>query len=91
MAEALLDGPREIAVVGSFDDPGTRELRRIALRATAPGAVVAVGDGTESAVALLQDRPMRDGLPTAYVCRAFTCSAPTVDPAELAREVAARL
>jgi len=90
VAEALLDGPREIAVVGSFDDSGTRELRRIALRATAPGAVVAVGDGSESAVALLQDRTMRDGVPTAYVCRAFTCSAPTVDPAELAREVAAR-
>ncbi|MCF2528191.1 thioredoxin domain-containing protein [Yinghuangia soli] len=48
VAEAWLDGPREIAVVGPYDDPATRALRRVALMATAPGAVVAVGEATET-------------------------------------------
>lgn len=52
VAEAWVDGPREIAVVGPFDDPATRALRRVALMATAPGAVVAVGEPPESATEL---------------------------------------
>ncbi|MFH0251710.1 thioredoxin domain-containing protein, partial [Streptomyces chitinivorans] len=43
-AEAALDGPREIAVVGPVGDPATVVLHRTALLATAPGAVVAVGE-----------------------------------------------
>ncbi|MDP9418476.1 MAG: thioredoxin domain-containing protein, partial [Actinomycetota bacterium] len=43
VAEALVDGPREVAVVGRLDDPVTRALRRTALLGTAPGVVVAVG------------------------------------------------
>ncbi|QHT57365.1 thioredoxin domain-containing protein [Cellulomonas sp. H30R-01] len=43
VAEALLDGPREVAVVGRADDDGTRALHRVALRSPAPGLVVAVG------------------------------------------------
>ena len=42
-AEAALDGPREVAVVGPQGDPGTGTLHRAALLATAPGAVVAAG------------------------------------------------
>ena len=43
VTEALLDGPREVAVVGPHDDPRTHDLRRIALRSAAPGLVLAVG------------------------------------------------
>ncbi|WP_189366636.1 thioredoxin domain-containing protein, partial [Streptomyces variabilis] len=44
VAEAALDGPREVAVVGrGADDPATAELHRTALLGTAPGAVVALG------------------------------------------------
>ena len=44
VAEALLDGPREVAVVGpALGDPATAALHRTALLGTAPGAVVAVG------------------------------------------------
>ncbi|MFP8887525.1 thioredoxin domain-containing protein [Streptomyces mangrovi] len=43
-AEAALDGPREIAVVGPAGDPATAVLHRTALLATAPGAVVALGE-----------------------------------------------
>ncbi|KFF99736.1 membrane protein [Streptomyces scabiei] len=78
-AEALLDGPREVAVVGPQEHPGTRELHRTALLGTAPGAVVAVGIPDSDELPLLADRPLVGGEPTAYVCRNFTCDAPTTD------------
>ncbi|MFI8890921.1 thioredoxin domain-containing protein [Streptomyces paradoxus] len=80
VAEAVLDGPREVAVVGpSFDDEGTRSLHRTALLGTAPGAVVAVGVPGSEEFPLLSDRPLVGGEPTAYVCRNFTCDAPTTE------------
>ncbi|MGW0846202.1 thioredoxin domain-containing protein [Streptomyces sp. NPDC002787] len=78
-AEALLDGPREVAVVGPEGHPGTRELHRTALLGTAPGAVVAVGTTDSDELPLLADRPLVGGEPTAYVCRNFTCDAPTTE------------
>ncbi|GAA4862611.1 thioredoxin domain-containing protein [Kitasatospora terrestris] len=84
VAEALLDGPREIAVVGAADDPDRALLHRTALAATAPGAVVAVGEPGREDVPLLADRPLLDGRAAAYVCRRFTCDAPTADAGELA-------
>ncbi|GAA2395320.1 thioredoxin domain-containing protein [Streptomyces glaucosporus] len=87
-AEAALDGPREIAVVGPAGDPATAALHRTALLAGAPGAVVAVGEpGAEEAGPLLRDRPLLDGRPAAYVCRNFVCGLPTADPGELAEAV----
>ncbi|MFC8941379.1 thioredoxin domain-containing protein [Streptomyces griseoincarnatus] len=84
VAEAALDGPREVAVVGrGADDPATAELHRTALLGTAPGAVVALGTEGSDAFPLLADRPLVDGAPAAYVCRNFTCDAPTTDPGRL--------
>ncbi|MEV4431827.1 thioredoxin domain-containing protein [Streptomyces sp. NPDC049585] len=80
VAEALLDGPREVAVVGPPDDPATRALHRTALLSTAPGLVVAAGEPDADEVPLLADRPLLNGRPAAYVCRNFTCDAPTADP-----------
>lgn len=88
-AEALADGPREIAVVGPAGDPATADLHRIALLATAPGAVVALGEPGSTEVPLLADRPLLDGRPAAYVCRHFACDAPTADPAVLAERLGA--
>ncbi|SHI01848.1 thioredoxin domain-containing protein [Streptomyces sp. 3214.6] len=83
-AEALLDGPREVAVVGTgADDPASRILHRTALLGTAPGAVVAFGTAGSDEFPLLADRPLSKGEPTAYVCRNFTCDAPTTDPERL--------
>jgi uncharacterized protein YyaL (SSP411 family) len=98
VAEALLDGPREIAVVGAADDPATVALHLVALRSTAPGAAVAVGTpgshslsaGGPAVVPLLEHRPLVDGLPAAYVSRRFTCDAPVTDPAALAAALGAR-
>ncbi|MFF8877549.1 thioredoxin domain-containing protein [Streptomyces flaveolus] len=83
-AEALLDGPREVAVVGpDLGDGATRGLHRTALLGTAPGAVVAVGAEGSDEFPLLADRPLVGGAPAAYVCRNFTCDAPTTDPERL--------
>ncbi|MFG2871595.1 thioredoxin domain-containing protein [Streptomyces sp. NPDC048338] len=86
-AEALLDGPREVAVVGEPDDAATSGLRRAALLGTAPGAVLAFGAPGGEEFPLLRDRPLVEGGAAAYVCRRFTCDAPTTDPAELARKL----
>ncbi|MFI1965536.1 thioredoxin domain-containing protein [Streptomyces pathocidini] len=89
VAEALLDGPREVAVVGPAADPATAALHRTALLGTAPGAVVVLGEpgaGAED-VPLLRDRLLLNGRPAAYVCRNFTCDAPTAEPSVLAGKV----
>ncbi|MGX1546161.1 thioredoxin domain-containing protein [Streptomyces adustus] len=84
VAEALLDGPREVAIVGpALDDPATRALHRTALLGTAPGAVVAVGIAESDEFPLLSDRPLVGGEATAYVCRNFTCDAPTTEKERL--------
>jgi uncharacterized protein YyaL (SSP411 family) len=92
VAEALLDGPREVAVVGPRDDEATRALLATARASTAPGLVVAVGEpgaGSGSDLpALLHDRPLVDGRPAAYVCRGFVCRRPTTDAGELAAQLA---
>ncbi|HVW80731.1 MAG TPA: thioredoxin domain-containing protein [Mycobacteriales bacterium] len=76
VAEAVIAGPLEIAVVEAPD------LAAVARLATSPGAVVVTGGESP----LLADRPAG----AAYVCRGFVCDAPVTDPAELAQRVAAR-
>ncbi|GAA3770185.1 thioredoxin domain-containing protein [Streptomyces chiangmaiensis] len=91
VAEAFLDGPREVAVVGpALDDPATRSLHRTALLGTAPGAVVAVGTPGSEELPLLGDRILVNDEPTAYVCRDFTCDAPTTDPERLRRALSSQ-
>ncbi|CAL9438500.1 thioredoxin domain-containing protein [Streptomyces sp. enrichment culture] len=86
VAEAALDGPREVAVVGPApDDPGTVALHRAALLGAAPGAVVAVGTAESDEFPLLAGRPLVDGRAAAYVCRNFTCDAPTTEIDRLKR------
>jgi uncharacterized protein YyaL (SSP411 family) len=91
VAEALLSGPAEIAVVGPDDDPRTTDLLRTAVHMAPPGAVFALGPGTDGAdaygaaeaVPLLAGRGLVAGGPAAYVCREFTCQAPVTTPAAL--------
>jgi uncharacterized protein YyaL (SSP411 family) len=91
VAEAALDGPREVAVVGARGDPATQALHGTALEGTAPGLVVAVGEpGAGDVVPLLSGRVPPSGRPTAYVCRSFVCGLPTTEPAVLAEQVGSR-
>jgi uncharacterized protein len=88
VAEAVLAGPAEIAVVGAATDPRTAELHRDALLMAPPGAVLALGDGGPDgegarAVPLLEGRYPVDGSPAVYVCRDFTCRTPVTGHMEL--------
>jgi uncharacterized protein len=87
VAEALLSGPAEIAIVGPADDPRTRDLLRTAVHLAPPGAVFAIGSGDAGgfAVPLLAGRGLVKAGPAAYVCRGFTCEAP-VTSTEALRE-----
>jgi uncharacterized protein len=87
VAEAVLAGPAEIAVVGPPGGAPTRELHRAALLAAPPGAVLALGNGTDAPVPLLAGRGLVDGGAAAYVCRRFTCRLPVTDPAALRAEL----
>lgn len=87
VSEALLDGPREVAVVGAVGDAATRALHRTALLGTAPGAVVAAGAAGGEEFPLLRDRPLVEGKAAAYVCRHFVCAAPTTEVDQLAAEL----
>ncbi|MBB6120216.1 thioredoxin domain-containing protein [Nocardiopsis algeriensis] len=87
-AEALLSGPRAVAVVGDPDDPATAVLLRTALVEAPLGTALVRGDGRDDGgVPLLRDRPLLDGRPTAYVCEGFVCKLPTTSPEELARQL----
>jgi hypothetical protein len=88
VAEALISGPAEIAVVGPADDPRTAGLHVTALRAAPPGAVLALGDGgarrgEPGGIPLLEERGLVGGAPAAYVCRGFACLAPVTDTGAL--------
>jgi hypothetical protein len=72
VAEALLAGPAEVAVVERPD------LLAVARRTTSPGAVVV------DAGPLVEGRPPG----AAYVCRGFVCDAPTSDEARLREQLA---
>ena len=90
VAEAWLDGPREVAVVGNPADPATAALRRAAVLGTAPGAVVVTGP-PGAAHPLLAGRGLVGGAPAAYVCRHFVCDLPLTDPVALAAALGTRL
>lgn len=78
--EALLDGPREVAVLA----PVGSVMHRTALSGTAPGAVVALSGPLCEARTRVADRE------TGYVCRGFVCDTPATDPRMLAEQVLAR-
>ncbi len=91
VVEALLDGPREVAVVGPGGRAGEGEgLHRVALAGTAPGMVIAVGEPDQPGVPLLAERPLVGGRPAAYVCQGFVCRVPTASAVELATAIGAR-
>jgi uncharacterized protein YyaL (SSP411 family) len=87
VAQAAVDGPREVAVVGAAGDPLRDRLHLTALAGTAPGMVTAVGEPGADGAPLLAGRPLLAGAAAAYVCQDFACKAPTSSVQELARAV----
>jgi uncharacterized protein YyaL (SSP411 family) len=81
----------EVAIVGSLDEPGTRELLVAAGAGLRRDRVIALApDPATSAVPLLEGRTRVGGRPAAYVCRSFTCQVPVTDPEALAAQLRER-
>ena len=88
--EAAIAGPIQVALVRPADASGPDALLEAALAGTSPGLVAFSGSCPAQSPAILKDRPCVGDQPTAYVCRGFTCHAPTTEITELGAEVGAR-
>ncbi|MBB4929771.1 hypothetical protein F4561_000591 [Lipingzhangella halophila] len=89
VAETLLTGPLEVAIVGPEGAPGTAELHRTALLSAPAGTALTLGDGTgQEGIPLLEERPLVEGAPAAYVCQGFTCDLPVTTPDALRERLA---
>lgn len=84
VAEAMLEGPLQVAIVGEGED---RPLRRVAETSASPGLAIAAGSPDAPGEPLLADRPLVDGQPAAYVCRGFVCERPVTEPDDLASQL----
>ena len=79
-AQAMLDGPVEVALVGAPSQERDALERRARRH---PGAVVVVAAEPTDEIPLLVGRFAVDGRPTAYVCRGFVCDRPVTTVADL--------
>ena len=79
--------PVQVAIVGERDDPARADLVRTASRAAPAGSVILAGEPDAAGFALLADRPLIGGRPTAYVCQHFVCKLPVTTAADLAGQL----
>ena len=88
-ADLAVFGGVEVTLVGDADSSDMAALVRAANSPFVPSLVLAGGPpGNGDGVALLKDRPMRDGRATAYVCRGYVCAEPVTEPAALFDQLA---
>ena len=89
--DTWVSATREVAIVGAPDDPATLALARAVAERYEPNAVVAVAalgdEGIVAKLPFLAHRPMRDGVPTAYLCERSTCLLPVTTPGALATQL----
>jgi len=79
--------PVQVAVVAAPADPDRAELVRTAYLFAPAGSVIVAGEPDRQGFALLADRPLIGGRPTAYVCRHFVCKLPVNSPAALTAQL----
>jgi len=84
-ADFALGNVKQVAVMYDSDPGEARELLQTIQTQFRPNTVVAASSHPPSinAPSLLDDRPLRDGKPTVYVCEGFVCKMPVTTPAEL--------
>ena len=87
-ADFLLSTPKEIAIVGNNADD-IRPLLDEVWRTYLPNKVVAPGFDGAQPIPLLENRPLLNGQPTAYVCEHYTCQQPVTDVSSLAAQLEA--
>ena len=80
--------PVQVAIVARNDDLIRAELVRTAYEAAPAGSVILAGEPDQPGFALLADRPLIDGRPTAYVCQHFVCKFPVTSAGDLAAQLA---
>lgn len=83
-------GPEvEVAILGEAGDPQREALLRSLWGRYRPRQVAAISTypPAPGSPALLQDRPLKDGQTTAYVCRGFVCRQPVNSAAEMAEQL----
>ncbi|MGH7718062.1 MAG: thioredoxin domain-containing protein [Gemmatimonadaceae bacterium] len=87
VADMAVHGAVEVALVGEPGDPPFERLAREVSAHYVPALVLAGGPPSDDAAALLEGRPLRDGRPTAYVCRSYACQEPVTDAERLAAQL----
>jgi uncharacterized protein YyaL (SSP411 family) len=92
-ADFSVEPSREVAVVGNLADAKTQELVNILWKIYRPRLVSAasISAAPDGSPALLKDRPLVNNEPTAYVCQGFVCLQPTNSPAEMERQLDAKI
>ncbi len=86
VAEAMVSGPLQVAVVGAPDEVLRATLSTHSRRVARGGTVIVIGEPDAAGVPLLAGRPLLDGGAAAYVCHGFVCDRPvaTVEEVTLA-------
>jgi hypothetical protein len=81
VADLLLEGPVELALVGAAEDPRTEALWAALGRRFLPRRIVTHGVPGATAPPLLEGKSLVAGAPALYLCRNFSCEAPVTDAA----------
>ena len=77
VADMLIHGAVELAIVGDPAADDFKKLERAAAERYVPSLVIAGGPPSSTGdIALLADREARGGNATAYVCRSYACESP---------------
>lgn len=81
---------KEVALLGDLSSPPGEELLNTVWSRFRPNTILAASGfpPENNAPQLLQDRPLIDQQPTAYVCQNFACQQPTTSPKVLKEQLA---
>jgi uncharacterized protein YyaL (SSP411 family) len=83
VADMAVHGAVEVAIAGDPASEDFRALTNAVSEVYVPSLVIAGGTSArlgDRDIALLADKPARDGRATAYVCRQYLCEEPLSDP-----------
>jgi uncharacterized protein len=86
-SDIVVHGATEVALVGDPRAADFKSLQRAVSSVYVPSLIVAGGVPGTIDVALLRNRPTKNGAATAYVCRGFMCDAPSNDPTEVQQQL----
>lgn len=90
--DLYLSSPQEIVVVGPRDHSATQALLGTIHSRYLPNKVLVgcnpLEPGSWDDTPLLEDKVMRDGSPTVYLCHNYVCYPPVTEPSALAQQLA---